>query len=201
MRAALLPRSITAFSTRFTPFPFLFRLFGLISCQLQQSLWGDHHEGLLICQSFYRSSYSKALVKCTAQTLKESANNIAYVILSKCVDRTFSGRSVLEKHFQLWSSSLCQTSTHQYWFYKFDRFKRSREDNTFDQALLKNHGVSVINASELIEDSLAGLLIEVILETITEFYSKNLVQGTTKSKLSLKKRGKTNQKLLFDYRQ
>ncbi|MDD2431821.1 MAG: hypothetical protein PHD88_05085 [Firmicutes bacterium] len=67
--------------------------------------------------------------------------------------------------------------------------------------MLKNHGVSVINASELIEDSLAGLLIEVILETITEFYSKNLVQGTTKSKLSLKKRGKTNQKLLFDYRQ
>lgn len=73
--------------------------------------------------------------------------------------------------------------------HKFDRFSRSREDAILYKALLKKHGVSVISISEPLEDTPAGALVEGILETIAEFYSKNLSLEVKKGQFQAAKKG------------
>ncbi|MEK3923462.1 recombinase family protein [Paenibacillus sp. FSL K6-2393] len=65
--------------------------------------------------------------------------------------------------------------------HKFDRFSRSSADHTIYKALLKKLGISVISASEPTEtDTPHGMLLEGMLEVISEFYNVNLKHETLK---------------------
>lgn len=65
--------------------------------------------------------------------------------------------------------------------YKFDRFSRNRADHVVYKALLKKHGVSVFSAMEPTEpDTPHGMLLEGMLEVISEFYNVNLKHETLK---------------------
>jgi DNA invertase Pin-like site-specific DNA recombinase len=65
--------------------------------------------------------------------------------------------------------------------HKFDRFSRSRADHTIYKALLKKLGISVISATEPTEpDTPHGMLMEGMLEVISEFYNVNLKHETMK---------------------
>lgn len=65
--------------------------------------------------------------------------------------------------------------------HKFDRFSRSRADHTIYKALLKKLGISVISITEHTEsDTPHGMLLEGMLEVISEFYNVNLKHETLK---------------------
>jgi DNA invertase Pin-like site-specific DNA recombinase len=65
--------------------------------------------------------------------------------------------------------------------HKFDRFSRSRSDHVIYKALLKKQGVAVLSATEPTEpDTPHGMLLEGMLEVISEFYNMNLKQETIK---------------------
>jgi DNA invertase Pin-like site-specific DNA recombinase len=65
--------------------------------------------------------------------------------------------------------------------HKFDRFSRSREDHIVYKALLKKQGIIVLSASEPTElDTPHGMLLEGMLEVISEFYNMNLKHETLK---------------------
>jgi DNA invertase Pin-like site-specific DNA recombinase len=65
--------------------------------------------------------------------------------------------------------------------YKFDRFSRSRADHTIYKALLKKLGINVISVTEPTEsDTPHGMLLEGMLEVISEFYNVNLKHETLK---------------------
>ncbi|OKP99241.1 MULTISPECIES: recombinase family protein [Paenibacillus] len=65
--------------------------------------------------------------------------------------------------------------------HKFDRFSRSRADHVIYKALLKKQGVIVTSASEPTEpDTPHGVLLEGMLEVISEFYNVNLRHETLK---------------------
>lgn len=65
--------------------------------------------------------------------------------------------------------------------HKFDRFSRSRKDHIVYKALLKKQDVMVISASEPTEpDTPHGMLLEGMLEVISEFYNMNLRHETLK---------------------
>lgn len=65
--------------------------------------------------------------------------------------------------------------------HKFDRFSRSRADHTIYKTLLKKLGINVISATEPTEpDTPHGMLLEGMLEVISEFYNVNLKHETLK---------------------
>lgn len=65
--------------------------------------------------------------------------------------------------------------------HKFDRFSRSRADHVIYKALLKKQGIFVFSATEPTElDTPHGMLLEGMLEVISEFYNVNLKHETLK---------------------
>lgn len=69
--------------------------------------------------------------------------------------------------------------------HKFDRFARNRTDSLAIKSLLRHdYGIKVFSASEPSEDSdgALGALIEGIMESVADWYSRNLAQETVKGK-------------------
>lgn len=65
--------------------------------------------------------------------------------------------------------------------HKFDRFSRSRADHVIYKALLKKQGILVLSATERTEpETPHGMLLEGMLEVISEFYNVNLTFETLK---------------------
>lgn len=65
--------------------------------------------------------------------------------------------------------------------HKFDRFCRRREDHIIYKALLKRQGIVVLSATEPTDpDTPHGVLLEGMLEVISEFYNVNLKHETLK---------------------
>jgi len=65
--------------------------------------------------------------------------------------------------------------------HKFDRFSRSRADHVIYKALLKKQGIIVLSATERTEpETPHGMLLEGMLEVISEFYNVNLTFETLK---------------------
>ncbi len=86
--------------------------------------------------------------------------------------------------------------------HKFDRLARSRRDASIDKSLLRvDLRSKVFSVTELSEDedSLAGMLTEGVLELVTDWYSKNLSQETSKGKREKAQQGKHNNIPPFGY--
>lgn len=69
--------------------------------------------------------------------------------------------------------------------HKFDRFSRNRTDSLAVKSLLRHdYGIKVYSVSEPSEDSdgAMGALIEGIMESVADWYSRNLAQETVKGK-------------------
>lgn len=60
--------------------------------------------------------------------------------------------------------------------YQLDRFVRNRYNSAINKAKLKKNGVRVLSARENITDDASGALIEGVLESMAEYYSKELSQ-------------------------
>lgn len=58
--------------------------------------------------------------------------------------------------------------------WKFDRFARSRYDSLKYKAILKRNGVKVISATEKIMDGPDGIIMESLLDGMSEYYSADL---------------------------
>jgi DNA invertase Pin-like site-specific DNA recombinase len=73
--------------------------------------------------------------------------------------------------------------------HKIDRFARSLEDHVRIRAELKKRGVGLVSATEGLEDSPSGRMVEGILASISAWYSENLGQETRKGMLQKVKNG------------
>lgn len=134
--------------------------------------------------------------------LWEFAKEMGFEVAGEYVDRGISGRSdereaflAMIRHATTPGASIGAILVH-----KLDRFSRNREDAIVYKALLKKHGVSVLSITEPVEDSPAGLLVEGILETIAEFYSRNLAQEVKKGQTEAAKKGQNQSEPPLGYR-
>src|SRR5919197_3729380 len=64
--------------------------------------------------------------------------------------------------------------------HKLDRLARNLEDHVAIRAQLRRRNVQLISATETLEESASGKLVEAILASIAEFYSANLAQEIRK---------------------
>jgi len=60
--------------------------------------------------------------------------------------------------------------------WKIDRFSRDKYDSVYYKNILKKNGVSVISATEPIDDSPEGQLMESIFEGFSAYYIKRIWQ-------------------------
>ena len=73
--------------------------------------------------------------------------------------------------------------------WKFSRFTRKREHAVAFKSLLKRKGVRVVSITEHADDTPTGKLMEVIIESVDEFYSENLAQEVTRGMREAASRG------------
>jgi len=97
-----------------------------------------------------------------------------YNVIHEYIDRAISGTTDKRPEFL----QMIEDSKHKQFeyilVYQLDRFARSREDSANYKAKLRKHGVRVISARENISDDASGILIEGVLESMAEYYSKEL---------------------------
>ena len=64
--------------------------------------------------------------------------------------------------------------------HKLDRFSRNRYDSAFYKNLLKTNGVRVVSVLEQLDDSPESIILESVLEGMSEYFSKNLSREVMK---------------------
>jgi DNA invertase Pin-like site-specific DNA recombinase len=117
------------------------------------------------------------------EALKRYASERGWQIINEYVDEAKSAKTDDRPNFlqMIGAAQKPNRDFQAILVHKFDRFSRSRADHTIYKALLKKLGISVISATEPTEpDTPHGMLLEGMLEVISEFYNVNLKHETLK---------------------
>lgn len=117
------------------------------------------------------------------EALQRYADERGWNIIDEYVDEAKSAKTDARPAFQRMIAAAQQPDKNfeAILVHKFDRFSRSREDHVVYKSLLKKRGVLVLSAMEPTEpNSPHGVLLEGMLEVISEWYSMNLKHETLK---------------------
>lgn len=117
------------------------------------------------------------------ETLQQYTDERGWNIVDEYVDEAKSAKTDARPDFQRMIAAAQQPSRNfdAIVVHKFDRFSRRREDHVIYKALLKKQGIFVLSATEHTEpDTPHGMLLEGMLEVISEFYNLNLKHETLK---------------------
>ena len=99
-------------------------------------------------------------------------------IVDTYIDRAISGTTDKRPGFNRMIADSGSGNFEYIIVYKLDRFARNRLDSAIYRNLLKNNGVKLKSAMEPISEAPEGILLEGMLESYNEYYSKELSQKT-----------------------
>jgi DNA invertase Pin-like site-specific DNA recombinase len=117
------------------------------------------------------------------EALFKYAEEKGWTVVDEYIDEAKSAKTDARPEFQrmIAAAQKSDKGFQMILVHKFDRFSRSRADHVIYKALLKKQGVIVTSASEPTEpDTPHGVLLEGMLEVISEFYNVNLRHETLK---------------------
>lgn len=106
----------------------------------------------------------------------EFAERSGYTIVHHYIDRAVSGKTDKREEFQKMLKDSASKNFEFVIVYKLDRFARNRYDSAINKATLKKNGVKVLSACEQITDTPEGIILESLLEGMSEYYSAELSQ-------------------------
>lgn len=98
-------------------------------------------------------------------------------VIKEYTDSAMTGTNDQRPAFQ---QMIADSRNHQFeavLVYAVDRFSRERHNSVIYKRKLKENGVSLISATQPIDDSPEGALLESLLEGLAEYYSLNLARG------------------------
>lgn len=134
--------------------------------------------------------------------IRAYAQREGYTIIHEYADRAKSGykntSARIEFQKMLTASWTGLFDTVIAW--KVDRFGRNRRDSTFYKGQLRDIGVNVVYAMEPIPEGAAGVLTEGMLESIAEWYSRNLSENVTRGMNDNARKALYNGNQIFGYR-
>ncbi|MFC1961275.1 recombinase family protein [Chloroflexota bacterium] len=122
------------------------------------------------------------------------------VLMNVYVDEGHTGRTSQRPGFQQMRKDARKGKFDALVVHKFDRFARNRTDALAIKSLLRyDYGIKVFSATEPSEDSDGpiGALIEGIMESVADWYSRNLAAETSKGKSERSKQGYHNNRAPF----
>ena len=107
------------------------------------------------------------------------AQRKGYTVIKSYADRAISGKRADNRpEFQQMITDSARGEFDVVIVWKIDRFSRDKYDSVIYKSKLNKNGVSVISATEPIDDSPEGKLMESIFEGFSEYYIKDLSQKT-----------------------
>ena len=101
-------------------------------------------------------------------------------VIKEYVDRAMTATSDQRPSFQQMISDSSGHAFEMVLVYTLDRFARDRYDAAVYRKKLKDNGVRLVSATQPIDDSPEGVLVESLLEGLAEYYSKNLARGVVR---------------------
>ena len=116
-----------------------------------------------------------------------------YTVINSYCDRAISGKSAANRpEFMQMIEDSKQHLFDAVLVWKIDRFSRDKYDSVFYKNALKKNGVSVISATEPIDDSAEGQLMESIFEGFSVYYIKDLSAKVSRGMTENALKGKFN---------
>ena len=129
----------------------------------------------------------------------EFAEKNGYTVTGEYIDRAISGKTDQRDAFQ---QMLADSEKRQFQYvivYKGDRFARNRIESAINKKRLKDNGVKVVSATENIPDTPEGIILESLMEGLSEYYSAELAQKVRRGMLETNKKGQVSCKAPFGY--
>lgn len=114
------------------------------------------------------------------RAIKAYANSHGYELVSNFIDKAKSGMNDKRDEFQKMIKLASDNKFDAVIVHKLDRFSRNRYDAINYKIRLRNNNVKVISATEKIDDTPEGELLEGVIESVNQMYSKNLARETLK---------------------
>ena len=111
------------------------------------------------------------------QVCHDYARRAGFDVIKEYTDRAMTATNDQRPSFQQMISDSSSGGFDVVLVYTLDRFARDRYDAAVYRKKLKDNGVRLISATQPIDDSPEGVLIESLLEGLAEYYSKNLARG------------------------
>ena len=103
-------------------------------------------------------------------------------IVAEYVDRAISGTSDKRPQFQQMIADAANGKFEHILVYKLDRFARNRYDSALYKKKLRDHGVTVLSATEAISNTPEGIIMEGLLEAMDEYYSAELARKSRRGR-------------------
>ena len=112
--------------------------------------------------------------------IREYAEREGYTIIHEYADHAKSGFKNVDRRvaFQAMLAAAASGMFDTVIAWKVDRFGRNRRESAIYKGQLSDNGVSVVYAMEPIPDGAAGVLTEGMLESLAEWYSRNISENT-----------------------
>ena len=112
--------------------------------------------------------------------IRAYAEREGYKIIYEYADHAKSGFKNVERRtqFQAMIQAAASGAFDTVIAWKVDRFGRNRRESATYKGQLADNGVKVVYAMEPIPDGAAGVLTEGMLESLAEWYSRNISENT-----------------------
>ena len=124
---------------------------------------------------------------------KDFALRKGYSIIKTYADRAISGKKAENRpQFMQMISDSKQKGFDTVLVWKIDRFSRDKYDSVFYKHALKKNDVNVVSATEPIDESPEGQLMESIFEGFSAYYIKDLAQKVSRGMTENALKGKYN---------
>ena len=114
------------------------------------------------------------------RAIRSYCNQKDYVLLDTYVDEARSATTDDRPSFQRMVRDAAAGNFSAVIVHKLDRFSRNRYDSAIYKKQLRDHGVRVESVLEHLDDSPESVILESLLEGMSEYYSKNLAREVRK---------------------
>jgi len=114
------------------------------------------------------------------RAIKDFCEQNKYVLVKVYVDEAISATSDKRDQFQSMIEDSEENEFDYIVVHKLDRFARNRYDSAIYKKKLKDNGVRVLSVLEKLDDSPEAIILESVLEGMSEYYSKNLSREVRK---------------------
>ena len=129
---------------------------------------------VVIYARFSCSNQREESIEGQLKVCREYAKANNYTVVGEYYDKAISGRTDQRPNFLKMIEDSKSKLFERVIVYKLDRFSRDKFDNAIYKQKLKKNKVKVISACEGIPDDPTGIMMETVLEGMSEYYSANL---------------------------
>ena len=114
------------------------------------------------------------------RAIKDYAKKNDVIIVAEYIDRAKSAMTDNRPEFLRMVEESKESKFDVVLVHKLDRFARNRQDSIGYRMELKRHGVSLVSILEYLDESPESIILESVLEAMSEYYSKNLSREVRK---------------------